>query len=37
MPDIQETAEPAKLVTQPVEASSKHDQVLARLLHGKEK
>jgi hypothetical protein len=37
MPDSQETSEPAKLVTPPAEASSKHDQVLARLLHGKEK
>jgi hypothetical protein len=37
MPDYQGTSEPAKLVIPPAEASSKHDQVLARLLHGKEK
>ena len=37
MPGNEETTELAKLVTQPVEESSKHDQVLARLLHGKEK
>jgi hypothetical protein len=37
MPDYQGTFEPAKLVTPFAEGSSKHDQVLARLLHGKEK
>jgi hypothetical protein len=37
MPDLEESTEPPRLVKQPAEASSKHDEVLARLLHGKEK
>src|SRR2546421_10177748 len=37
MPDYHEAPEPAKLVTQSAGMSSKQDQVLARLLHGKEK
>jgi hypothetical protein len=37
MPDREEATEAPSLVKQPAEASSKHDEVLARLLHGKEK
>ena len=37
MPDFQDAPEPAKFPTQSGETSTKHDEVIARLLHGKEK